>query len=105
MEKEEKTEKVDWDGQVVDDKWYTRSIVILDYNITYGQLTAGYIIFVIIVIIISIIAVICIYKNREKVKTEFTRISIAIRASVAGRRQSNPIEDDETQIRKMDEAV
>ena len=80
------SKKVDWDGNVVDDEWYTKSIVILDYNITYGQLTAGFLTFVILVILISIIASICIYRNREKVKVSIVRFFTAIRASVSIRK-------------------
>ena len=102
------SQKVDWDGQVVDKKWYTRSVVILDYNITYGQLTAGFLAFVIIVVIVSIIAMACIYKHRETVKVGIVRASIAIRASLSrksmGQIQNLP-EDPEEQNKKMDDAV
>ena len=80
------SKKVDWDGNVVDDEWYSKSIVILDYNITYGQLTAGFLTFVILVILISIIASICIYRNRENVKVSIVRFFTAIRASVSIRK-------------------
>lgn len=75
--------KIDWDGAVVDDNWYTREVKIFDYNITYAQITAGFLSFVIIVVIISIITMICIYKHREKVKVGIQRLSTSIRASLS----------------------
>ena len=56
------------------------------------------------------IVLIYIYKNREKVKTEFRRITLVVRASLAGGRapteQDDKREDRELQtIKEMEEAV
>ena len=104
-EEKKPTQKVDWDGYIVDDKWFERSVVILDYNITYGQLTAGYLAFVIIVVIITIIVSICLYRNREVVKVGIVRLSTAVRNSIAGRRVHQLPEDPEEQKKKMSDAV